>query len=264
MKKIYMLAGIIGAAFLLVSNSSNPPDGHTGAPGELFCANCHSSNGTPNTGTITVEGFPASITSEETYALTVVNTNTNDGAVKGGFQITILGPFNTKAGEMSMPSENSALGMLSGRQYFEHHPAVNYDSTNILKWTVLWKAPTIDSGSAITWYANGVIANGNAKETGDKVVSARGSGTVILSATENLAIDKPSIYPNPGSGEIHIQLSGQILSAGNVRFYDTAGRLVYETKIEEGVVDASYLPVGFYLMEIRHGQQSYVARWSKI
>lgn len=264
MNKLYLILGIIGSAFLLVANSANPPDGHTGAPGELFCANCHSTNGSSLAGTISVEGFPASITPEETYALTVVNRNTNGGGVKAGFQITILDPLNTKAGEMSMPSENSTTSMLSGRQYFKHHPATVYPDSNVVKWTVLWKAPVLAEGSIITWYANGIIANGNAKETGDKTLAAKGTGTIILSATPNLARDALSIFPNPGSGMIHIRLPDQISPSGQVRFYNTSGRLVNQSEIKEGIVDPQGLPTGIYLMQFTNGHRSYMARWSKV
>ncbi len=263
MNKLNLLLGIIGSAFLLVANSSNPPDGHTGAPGEIFCANCHSTNGSSLAGTISVEDFPAYITPDETYTLTVVNRNTNGGGAKAGFQMTILGPLNTKAGDMSMPSANSATSMLSGRQYFEHHPSVVY-TDSVAKWTVLWKAPALAAGSIITWYANGIIANGNAKQTGDKTTSAKGTGTIILSATKDLSIDKPIIYPNPGSGMIHIELPDQTLLSGLIRFYDISGRMVSESEIEEGTINAHDLPIGIYLIQFRNGDRSYMARWSKI
>ncbi len=259
-----MLLGIIGSAFLLVSNTTNPPDAHTGAPGELFCANCHTTNGSSLAGTISVEGFPASITPDETYTLTVVNRNTNGGGVKAGFQMTILGPLNTKAGDMSMPSANSATSMLNGRQYFEHHPATSY-TDSVVKWTVLWKAPALAEGSTITWYANGIIANGNVKETGDKTTSSKGTGTISVTATQDVTREAlATIYPNPGYGVIHIELPDQMSPSGQVRFYDISGKMVSQTKLEEGVVETPDLPPGIYLMQFRYGDRSYVTRWSKI
>lgn len=264
MKKIYILASIIGSCFLLVSNSSNPPDRHTGAPGELFCANCHSSNGSSITGTITVEGFPTTITPEETYLLTVVNRNTNGGAVKAGFQITILGPTNTIAGLMSSPSDSSQLSMLSGRQYFEHHPSAIYPDSAVVKWTVLWKAPTIADGSIVTWYANGIIGNGNSKSTGDKTASNKGSGTILLAATEHLTSAKPVIYPNPGSDVIHISFPEQTDEVITVTFYNIGGRNVGSSKLQNGALTVPNLPGGLYLIEMKNNKHIYEARWSKI
>ena len=101
MVKFYTLFGLVASTFFLISFSPNPPDGKTGAPGDGFCAECHSSSNPPLNGTINVEGFPANITPNETYRLTVINRNTVGDAVRGGFQLTILGPFNTKAGNMT-------------------------------------------------------------------------------------------------------------------------------------------------------------------
>lgn len=263
MNKFYTFFCIIGIAMLLVSNSMNPPDAHTGAPGELFCANCHSANGNTLAGTISVEGFPASITPNETYTLTVVNRNTNDGGIKAGFQITILGPLNTKAGELSMPSDSSALSMLSGRQYFEHHPARFYPDSNVVKWTVLWTAPSMDPGSIITWYANGIIANGNLKETGDKTISAKGTGAIVLAATDNPEVVTAAVYPNPGAGLIHIHLPDQSQPSAQVRFFDVSGKLVSEKHMIDGVINSTGIPSGFYIILIQQDEKTCLARWTK-
>jgi len=264
MNQLYTLAGIVSMTFLLFSFSTNPPDGHTGAPGDLLCSNCHSLNGSPNQGTISVEGFPASVTPEQTYSLTVVNRNTNDGAVRGGFQMTILGPNNTRAGDMTLPSASSVVSTSGGRQYFEHNPAVVYPDSNVVKWTVQWKAPVIASGSKITWYAAGNIANGNFQSTGDRIVTATGSGSSVVTGTEDLASYKPTVYPNPGSDVINIQLSDQTRPDGQVYFYDILGSRLSEVDIHDGIVNTPLLPSGVYLLVIRNGERSYIVRWSKI
>ena len=259
-----MLAGIIGMTFLIFSFSTNPPDGFTGAPGDSLCSQCHTLNGSPNQGTISVEGFPASITPEQTYTLTVVNRNTNDGAVRGGFQMTILGPNNTRAGDMMMPSASSVVSTSGGRQYLEHNPAGLYPDSNVLKWTVQWKAPVIASGSQIRWYSAGNIANGNFQNTGDRIVAAMGSGTVVVSATEDLASFQPKVYPNPGSEVIYIQWSDQTHPDGQIYFYNILGRKVNEADMHEGIVNTPLLQSGLYLLEIRSGERSNVERWTKI
>jgi len=264
MNRLYAVAGGFGFLCIILSNSLNPPDAHTGAPGETFCTNCHTLNGSSNEGTISVEGFPVTITPEEVYTLTVVNRNTNDNAVRAGFQMTILGPTNTKAGDMSMPSPSSVVSMSGGRQYFEHSPAGVYPDSNVVKWTVQWKAPVLTDGSKITWFANGIIGNGNSKETGDRTVTSKGSGNIVVSATQDLSETKPTIYPNPGSDIIHIEWSDQEKPEGLVNFLDASGRKVSETEMHQGVVQVTILPPGMYLLEIRNNDKYYIARWVKI
>jgi hypothetical protein len=266
MSKLYVTACLTGLIFILFSFAADPPNGHTGAPGESLCNNCHSLSGSPNQGTISVEGFPSTITPEQSYVLTVVNRNTNDGAVKGGFQMTILGPNNTRAGTMVLTdsSINCAVSASAGRQYFEHHPATNYPDSNVIKWTVLWTAPILDSGSQIKWYAAGNIANGNNNTTGDRIVSAMGSGSIILSGSKELASSKPMVYPNPGTDVINIQFADDVQPNGKLYFYDILGNKVNETELHDGRASSDFLPSGVYLLEIRSSTSTRSVLWTRI
>ena len=266
MNKFYVFGAILGITFLLLSNSANPPDAHTGAPGETFCANCHSLNGSLNQGTITVEGFPSTINPEETYSLTVVNRNTVGDAVRAGFQMTILGPTNTKAGDMTLPtgSHNCIVSNSGGRQYFEHNPFVEYPDSNVVKWTVLWRDSIIANGDKITYYACGIIGNGNMNSTGDRTVTAKGSGIAIVTGSKELAFDKPTIYPNPGTNVMNIELPDHPQPEGQVYFYDISGKMVAETDMHSGIVNTTFLPSLVYLLQIRNSDRSYSARWVKI
>lgn len=266
MNKIYTFLALVAFTFLLVSFSANPPDGKTGAPGESLCIECHTQSNTPINGVISVEGFPDVITPGEDYTLTVVNRDTTDNAVRGGFQMTILGPFNTKAGEMTDPSDNSAVTQtFSGRQYFEHDPSVLYPDSNVIKWTVQWRAPEMaTAGSEITYYVAGNIANGNFQNSGDRIVTATGKGTVVLSATEDLSLQKPTLYPNPGSDRISIVLADGTLPDGLGIFYSLTGTRAGEAEIHQGQMHTPDLASGVYVVEIRQGEKSHFVRWSKI
>jgi hypothetical protein len=265
MKKLYTIVVLFVSTLLLVSFSANPPDGMTGAPGDSLCVECHVQANPPINGQISVEGFPSSITPGESYQLTVVNRNTVGDAVKGGFQMTILGPFNTRAGTMADPSTNSTItNVISGRQYFEHNPAVVYPDSNVVKWTVEWTAPELTAGSEITWYAAGNIANGNFQNTGDRIVSALGKGTIVISANEEIVSQKPSVYPNPGIDQINIVLADGSRPDGKGVFYSLTGSKVAEAGISMGVMNSPELPTGVYLIEIRQGEKTHVVRWSKI
>src|SRR5688572_7770468 len=140
MHKLYVSSLFI-AFILFYSFSTNPPDGNTGAPGELLCTQCHDSVNATQNGTITIEGFPASITPNETYMLTAVNRLTEGEAIRGGFQVTILGSTHMRAGDFINPSSTSAVSTFDNRQYWDHDPALEYPDSNVVKWTVQWKAP---------------------------------------------------------------------------------------------------------------------------
>jgi hypothetical protein len=265
MSKFYAFLSLTASTFLLVSFSSNPPDGKTGAPGESLCIECHTQNNPPINGEISVEGFPTSITPGEDYTLTVVNRNTVGEAMKGGFQLTILGPFNTKAGTMKDPSDNATVTQtFSGRQYFEHDPAVAYPDSNVIKWTVQWQAPELAGGSQITWYVAGNIANGDFDNTGDRIVTANGKGTIVLSGTEDLSLQKPTIYPNPGTDRIHIVMPDGSTPDGKGFFYTQTGVRLAEASIAQGRMYTPDLPSGVFFVEIIVGEESHFLRWTKI
>ncbi len=264
MKKIATVPVLIGAALLFVSFSTNPPDGMTGAPGDSFCTECHSLQSSTLQGTIDVEGFPLSITPGETYDLTVVNRNTAGNAVRAGFQMTILGPVNTRAGDMTNPSAGSVVSNFAGRQYFEHNPAQEYPDSSVVRWHVQWTAPELPSGSQITWYAAGNIANGNFQNTGDRIVGANGSGSVVIASSQEPIKEAVAFYPNPGQDVLHISLPASSLATGSVIFYNFIGYIITELPLHQGAVNTSCLAPGSYIVELRSGEFRQVQRWIKL
>jgi hypothetical protein len=264
MNKLYIVAMGIASSFIFLSFSTNPPDGNTGAPGDMLCVQCHIQANPSQNGTISLEGFPTSITPHQTYMLTVVNRLTSGEAVRAGFQVTILGPINTKAGEMTNPSSSSAVSVFGGRQYWDHSPAVEYPDSNVVRWTVQWTAPDLAPGSVITWYAAGNIADGNFSNLGDRIVAASGSGTIDLTATEELSLQKVKIYPNPGSEVIRIEVDENLSLTGEVACYNLTGQSLGIFEMQNRTVNLSSLLPGFYLLEIKEADRVHWARWSKL
>jgi hypothetical protein len=264
MKRFYTVFILVISTLMLISFSANPPDGKTGAPGDSLCTECHSPSNPPINGTISVEGFPSSITPGESYVLTVVNRNTIGDAVKGGFQMTILGPTNTKAGELKDPSANSVVTNFNSRQYFEHNPAQVYPDSNVLKWTVEWTAPMMDPGTQITWYAAGNIANGNFNNTGDRIVTNNGSGSIILARTDDLVQAQPLVYPNPGTDHLNIVMDDGTPLNGNVEFYSVTGDHVGSFELQDGRINTPEIPAGVYVLQCKTDESLYVVRWTKL
>lgn len=264
MIRLYTTLTIMSLVFFLVSFSTDPPNGRTGAPNEPTCAVCHTPQSQTLKGSVTIEGFPASITPDETYTLTVVNRDSTGAAVRGGFQLTILGPLNTKAGELSGASESSIIQTSAGRQYFEHHPALAYPDSNVVRWSVQWKASNLPTSGLITCYVAGNIANGNFQSSADKTVVNRVSGSVVIAANNEITSNKPILYPNPGSSEIYVSLSEQKIPDGVIYFYSNDGTEVSRTIMEQGKIEVPAMPSGMYWIKLETGEGTYVEKWIKI
>ncbi len=264
MKHAYLALVLIISVLVLLANSSDPPNGKTGAPGDSLCTECHGSPSQTIKGIVTLEGFPAAITPNQVYPLTVVVRDTSGNAVKAGFQMTILGPSNTRAGTMATPSPNSALINASGRQYFEHRPAVTFPDSNVIRWTVNWMAPDLAAGSQVTYFLATNLANGNFKETGDKIITATGHGNIVLSASGEIAAVQPVLYPNPGTAHLNIRITNSERPNGKIYFFNTAGIQAGEADVTDGSVDVPALVPGVYWTRIQMGDQTYFSQWIKM
>ena len=176
MQRNYIIFGILGGIILLLSFSANPPNGHTNAPNEGVCWDCHTLNGGMQNGNISITGLPATITPNTAYTLTMTSSNPNGIASLAGFQLTILNDNNQIAGSITSPSAGSTVQSSGGRQYWEHNPAQPYPMSNVVMWTATWTSPSMPPNTVITAYAAGNIANGNGFSTGDLIVTTTASG----------------------------------------------------------------------------------------
>ncbi|HMG34274.1 MAG TPA: choice-of-anchor V domain-containing protein [Blastocatellia bacterium] len=159
--------------------SSGPPAGHTGAPNEPTCTECHT--GTADTGPGTFELISPSVYEPgQTYQITIRHTTTDTTRQEWGFQLTALkGSNNVKAGEFQNLNnltqiDNTAIN----RQYIEHTFAGSFQGQRLgATWNVRWVAPDEDVGP-VALYAAGNQANANGTTSGDQIYTAH---TFILS-----------------------------------------------------------------------------------
>lgn len=264
MRHLNLVLALLASMFILLSFSTNPPDGKTGAPGDSLCSECHTPQSSVLGGTISVEGFPASINPGETYVLTIVNRDTMGDAVRGGFQMTILNQLNLKSGTLANPSANAAVANAGGRQYVEHNPAQVYPDSNVVKWTVDWTAPAdAEPGSTITWYAAGNITNGNFQNTGDKVVTANGSGSVVLSSVQDPSSMPASVFPNPGVDQVQIRFHDGATPDGVIRVYSLTGEFIALTQLEQGRAKMPDMNPGIYILDVTSNERRSIVRWMK-
>src|SRR5205085_12345390 len=135
-KLIIVALFIIGCGGVLFTNnfinrpagafSAGPPAGHTGAPSEFTCDECHLKVGTSN-GTFTINA-PQSYLPGQTYQITVTHSSPDQPRQRWGFQLTALDGGDEKAGNLQTVGDGLTQildnqGPGSSRQYVEHTAA---------------------------------------------------------------------------------------------------------------------------------------------
>jgi hypothetical protein len=188
---------VFGIAILLTDNpmvpeagaySTGPPPGHTGAPGELTCTECHFQHSGPGQFHIIA---PETYTPGHTYQIQVQHMTIDDTRIRWGFQLTALANF-TPAGTFADTTGLTQLMFGAGsRVYIEHtQPGTFFGQQGGAQWTFNWVAPAEDLG-AVTFYAAGNQANGDGTNGGDQIYTAVASsqpagGTPSPTATPTL------------------------------------------------------------------------------
>ncbi len=201
------------AMILLLSFSSTPPPGRTGAPGERTCSDigCHG-NSTAFDGHIELVGFPAAAVASQTFNITV-SLVVDDGAPqRGGFQLVGVGDENgniVNVGTFSMPGTDSRVSNNSGKNYFEHFGAKFFNGQTQVNYTARWETPSSFTTDSLTLYAAAVLANNNGSSSGDKVIFKTMTMQIPETADEdgdgfNSDVDCDDMNPdvNPGQMEI--------------------------------------------------------------
>jgi aldose sugar dehydrogenase len=177
---VLLLFASFTAALLLTDNAANPharafsagpPAGFTHAPGELDCADCHT---TPaeSTGNLTL-GVPQTYTPGQTYDITVTHSTTDLTRVRWGFELTALDGADEKAGAFVPADELTRVingeGPFPAREYVEHTSNGTFPGQqNGASWTFRWNAPAEDVGP-VTFYVAGNQANGDGNSSGDNI-----------------------------------------------------------------------------------------------
>ncbi len=175
--KTLVITGVFGISLLIekssmvVSNSSTPPAGRTGAPGEGTCASCHSGGTLQPTDTVIItfyDTIPNPDTVVQAYEVgktyrVVVQANSS-WATRFGFEMTALDSLGNAAGSFVLLNPaNTAIQTSGGRQYVSHK---NANSNNT--WEFLWNAPTNQVGGVVFYFVVN-FANNNGSTSGDAI-----------------------------------------------------------------------------------------------
>ena len=148
--------------------SDGPPPGHTGAPGEQTCTNCHF--GLTEGGQFSIAP-PANYIPGATYQIVVRHINPDTTRRRWGFQLTALAGTTMAGSFTSIDGNTQTVGGV-GRDYIEHTQPGTFDGTlGGATWGFNWTAPATNVGP-VTFYAAGNQANGDGTSTGDRIVTA--------------------------------------------------------------------------------------------
>jgi hypothetical protein len=190
--------------------ASGPPFGHTGAPGEQTCVECHTGTLNSGAGRVTISGVPDKYVPGTEYTLTVKVEHPD--RQRWGFQLTALDGASKPVGAFTLVDRSttrtvSGNGTLTGRKYVEHTSLGTFEGKpGSASWDVKWTAPATDAGR-VTFYAAGNAANGNNQSSGDLIYT-----TSVSSGTSTPTI----IAPTYKKGKIVLQANGSNIEPGAV------------------------------------------------
>jgi len=265
---VYFFFTMLTVGTILMSFSSNPPNGRSGAPGDGLCTDCHNpSNPLGLNGEFTVTGFPTVINPGETYTISVVVRNNNGLAQRNGFQAVILDSGNNNIGDISTTGGNPATETDggTGREYVEHRPAIDF-ANNEVNWTFNWAAPDGMVGEEVTLYIASIVGSGSNGNSNDLFIRDDFSATIenTVSTDDLEGVAKVDVFPNPAKEYFTLQLDGPASETVNVRLMSATGQLVYsQTDLSLNStteIPVANLPGGIYFLQLNSETASTVRR----
>ncbi len=210
--KIGIIIGSIGLlAVLLMSYSSKPPKGKTGAPGESTCTACHSIPTPGYEGDLSIEGLPSTFTPNETYTLTVKGVSTGTASpIQAGFQLVVIYAMTEKGtGTLTVTSPmttSTQTDLTLNREYLNHKGAQSFENDEV-SWTFEWTAPAEEG--EVAFYASSIFGNGSGS-TGDILLLTHKT-VVIESPIDVLSVTIDNVVlPNchGGAASAHAEVTG--------------------------------------------------------
>jgi len=240
---------ILGLNHKAITSSSQPPTGHTGAPGQQTCATsgCHTGNLNTGSGSVELLNAPANYVPGTTYTMQIrVNLA---GQSRAGFQMVALNSSNQQAGTFTLVSAtNTALQTTGGKQYLSHN---NANSNNT--WSFNWVAPATNVGP-VQFYFAGNAANNNNNTTGDFIYT--GSKTLNPGSTTGVKEEitaKVNVFPNPASSQLNLDFTEK---ASNLKVLNIMGSEVLSQKNIglKSQLDVSQFPNGTYFLQVEQNE----------
>lgn len=261
MKKIIFLTiGVLPVVILLQSfgtigfgKKEGTEPGYTGSPGDTLknCTACHGGTATNVEGWITSNIPATGYVPGNTY--TVTATNTESEGTRFGFQVSPQSITGNLLGKIVV-TDTSATQLVGEEKYITY-TAKGVDGSGFRSWSFDWIAPP--QGTRDVVFYGAFNSNFNGHKDGDKTflssLKVYEQGTVGLSPTEK-TIKSFSVYPNPVSYQLSIELDLEKASNVTLDLMDLTGRRVaslFSEKLIGSVtkqINLNTIPNGNYLV----------------
>ncbi|MBA3648889.1 MAG: T9SS type A sorting domain-containing protein [Chitinophagales bacterium] len=272
MKQLFTIVILLTSFIFFTSNTLRvikpyPPKATSGAPGENTCIVCHSGtplNGGPGSIDISYDGRNNKYVLGKTYKITV--TAIDPSEIHYSFETTSLDASNNPAGKPSLIDPSNTLiqtDARTGRVY-----VTDYDATPLNTWTFNWKAPSTNVGN-VTFYLDGVEANGDIKPQGDHVYTNTWTLTpkAVTKEEELAALSSLDIFPNPIQSTATLNYTLDEPSLVSIQILDLSGKnvkTIWNRNENEGTHQLNFnregLNSGAYMIQIQIGNNTEVKK----
>lgn len=261
MKKIiYTIVAVAFGVILLESFMLKRPDGtvpgHTGSPGDSLknCTVCHGGTATPVEGWITSDIPASGYVAGETYTITA--TNTEEEGTRFGFQVS---PQNSKGDLLgTIIVSDSVKTQLVGNGKYITYTSAGVDGIGFNTWIFKWKAPAAGTGKVVFYGA--FNSNFNGHKDGDKTflstLTVNESGTTGMQSYFSGNNSSFSLYPQPASETVYIDIASKYTGKPSVFLRDIAGKVISDLTtqaVSNGTLSVSLsgVPRGIYFIELQ-------------
>ena len=245
-KHLLFMVSALACAFIVlnpktyvVSNSSAPPSGKTGSVGDngATCTGCHGGSAIPVLGWVTSDIPIAGYAPGTTYTINVIATHA--GAQEIGFEATAENTTGTSVGSLIVTDPGRTD--IVGTDYIGHIMAgVIPIAAGTNHWTFNWVAPSSGTGD-VTFYAAINAANGDNATGGDVIytssLNVQEDPDAPIGVKEDKRFLDVSVYPNPASVYLYVDLGQGWRNFSDIVVYDIKGAIVLsESVITDEVV----------------------------
>ncbi len=188
-----------------------------------------------------------------------ININSINNPAAYGFQtVALMGEDNESGGLFQSGPDQTNFVTINNRLYVEHAAPRN---SNVIE--VGWLAPEAGSGD-VSFYAAGNAVNLDGATSGDSpsimpqpLVVSEGIASGIFKV-DRLSVNL-SLYPNPGSDWLNIEIVGADIGSYQIQLIDIAGKVVWSQQlniIEQQFVkkiNLSGFQLGLYFLKLTDG-----------